>query len=312
MRMHKRIKRKGFLLIFSLGIFIILSIFCLGLGFRTSLEIRKVRLFLNKTRSLHLALSGIKLARMILSEDNPKVDHLNEEWALLAKADKEESDEQGKVEFSFPRKNGKFTVFIMDESSRINLNMLEHPNQPKAFVRRNLSIVFEEQGLDDFEKKINYIRDYIDQDDLACAADLFFSEEKTKNLPLAVPEEVLLVKNFSKADYNKTKDFLTIIGDEKININTVNSELLDVLIEDEGIKEMVFKVRFGPNGIEGDDDDEYYGEGSNPLPLVLAGRFKTFSNFFRIVSEGEIGGARKKISCILSRKENTIAYWYEE
>ena len=83
-------KRKGFFLAFALWLFLLLSLFCLGLGFRTFFEIRKTKLLLNRARATDLAIAGVKYARKVLGADeDTSVDHLQEEWAVEI----EETDE---------------------------------------------------------------------------------------------------------------------------------------------------------------------------------------------------------------------------
>ncbi|UCC95462.1 MAG: general secretion pathway protein GspK [Candidatus Omnitrophota bacterium] len=298
-------QRKGFFLVFSLWLFLLLSLFCLGLAFRTFIEVKKTKLFLNKTRAFYLSLSGIKLAKEILKEDSEVADYPQEQWALLAQ-------EEIRANFTSPKKEGSLKVNIEDECSRININTLEHPNDPNGLTRNKLKKLFEEHDVEDFEKMINYMRDYIDSDDLTCAPDLLFSEEDNKDDLFTVVEELLLVKDVSKEDYEKISQFLTIRGDKKININTARRELLEVLIEGDVLKSQVFSVRAGENGVEGDEDDGYYGSAGTPLPLALATQFKTSSNFFRIISQANVENITKKITCILERDSGKIIYWYEE
>lgn len=285
-------KRKGFFLVFSLWIFILLSLFCLGLGFRTSITVKKTKLIINRKRAFYLGVSGIKVARNILARDEGPTDYLQEEWSSVV-------GEQ--VYFSSPKREGAVTIAIEDESSRLNINKAKESALKK---------LFEEDGVEDAQKKLNYILDYIDQD---AEPREFDSEEHAKNQELSVLEEVLLIPALSSKDVRHIEEFCTVFGDDrKVNINTAKEELLTSLIEDESVRNQVFEVRYGPNGIEGDEDDEYFGEGGHPLPTELQEEFKTESNLFRVTSKAEVEGAKQKISCIIKKDSGKILYWYEK
>jgi len=285
--------KKGSFLIFSLGIFLFLTLLCLGLGFRTFLSVRKTNFFLNRARALQLAISGLKRAKNILKEDNGSVDHLKEDWAERIREE---------VSFSSPKKEGILSVQIEDESSRLNINKINVPIFKK---------LFEEVEIEGSEEKINYILDYIDADSLPRS---FKSEDEVKNEELKIVEELLLIKNISKENYNKLKGFIATAAnkDGRVNINTANQELINILIGAEELRDEVFKLRFGPNLIAGDEDDGYYGEGGGALPSELEGIFKTTSDYFRLISKAEVEGATEVISCVINRDSGEVVYWHEE
>lgn len=302
-------EKKGVFLIFSLWIFTLLSLFCLGLGFRTFIEIRKTKLILNKTRAFSLAVSGIKLATVVLEQDNSSQDYLDEDWTQLMRED---------VIFSSPQGEGVLVVRIEDEASRININsILDESDQVDETVKQCVEKLFEKRGVEDLEEKIAYILDYIDKDNESRYAD---SEDKVKNGNLSVVEELLVIKNITKEDYGRVRDFLTVyVNDNKININTVKKELLEAILDslvNQGsipseLKSQVLEVRFGSGLVEGDEDDGYF-DTELPAELVQTGLFRINSDTFRIISEADVGGSKKKITCVINRESGKIVYWYEK
>ncbi len=294
-------KRKGIFLVFALWLFILLAFFCAGLSFRTRLEIKRTKLFLNRSRTYQLAVSGIKLAGAALLNSDKKVTHSGQEWTKLNLSEVVE-------EFSATGRPAKLEVIIEDESARINVNKIELPSQPGIVIRRNLELLFEQKAINEVQNKLNYLRDYIDQDLESCVPDLPFSEEG-KNGELATLEELLLVKDFFPEDYDKLKEELTFLGEQKININTAKAELLETLISEPNLIAEVLELRSGEEQEKG-----YYGEGGIALPDELKDYFKTSSSLFRIVSKAEIKGVEEKITCIVDANEGKIVYryWYEE
>jgi len=282
------------MLIFALGVFTVLSLFTLSLGMNTFLEVKKAKFFIAKKRGYFLALSGIKLAKYILREDDNDVDYLQEDWAREAVRE---------ASFSSPASDAVLEVKIVDESSRININGIDWT---KSFILENL---FEELNLEYITEKIDFILDYIDSDDDPRRLD---SEKKAKNENLMVPEEIMLIGNFTAEDCRKIKDYITAFGDDgKVNINTASRQTLEIMINDEFVKDSVFEKRYGENGIEGDEDDEYY-EKESDIPLLIRPLFKVNSRYFRVISEASVGEIESKIICIIDKNSCRIIYSYEE
>lgn len=293
-------KRKGFFLVFSLGILIVLSLFCIGLGFRTYIQTRKTKLFLNKQRAFYLAVSGVKTAAQVIYKDiDLDVDHLAEDWAQAI---------EEKVAFTYPQKEGVVSIKIEDELCRLNINTLD---------RKILAKLLAQRDVDDADVKAEYIADYIDVDAQPQGGESEF-EGKVKNSRLSVVEELLLVQNIAVEDYDKVKDFITAIGGDKVNINTASREMVDFLIDDSFPgKADILKKRFGGDG----DEPGYYsvsewnevsdGTISSEPAVLLKNMFCINSQYFRIISEADIEGVKKKITCLWSRNSGKILYWYE-
>lgn len=313
--------RKGVFLVFALWLFTLLSLFCLGLGFRTYVETRKIKLILNRTRAYYLAVSGVKLAREVIKKDKAEgknVDYLGEDWV------KEISET---VKFSSPQKEGKIIVNIEDESSRINVNFADEGLLTKLFGG--------EEGEGDSEYKAKCVMEYRGAINNTTAEWTCYDPDKDKEIikgeELKIPEELLLVRSISDDnedddnDYNKLKDLITVFGDNsRVNINTVEDKwLFEILLTKAGIvdsdKEDIMAFRE-----EIIDRKKYYYIGEpnkcdNPedckeLSGNLGDIFKVDSNYFRIISEGEVDNVRRKITCVINRDgdEDKVCYWYEE
>lgn len=287
-----------------------LSLFCLGLGFRTYIQTRKTKFYLNKQRAFYLAVSGVKIAQQMLEQDMQKdkeadtyVDHLGEDWSQPIEKE---------VAFSYPGKTGKISVEIEDETSRININTMQIKMLKKLLT---------EKEVENPNNKADYIIDYIDANTDTQAGEPEV-EGRYKNAALSVLSELLLIEDISVDDYNKIKYFVSVVGDGKVNINTVLRETLDFLIECffTGKTEIVNKLFGQPDGERG-----YYSAldwqnvmseeiSSDPDPvLYIKDIFCINSKYYRITSEGEVDGVKKKIICVLNREAESgkILYWHE-
>ena len=279
-------KRNGFFIIFFLWVFILLSLFCFGLGFRTYLEVKKTKLLLNRSRAYFLASSGVRLASVILDKDDTLIDNLSEDWARLV---------EEKVVFMHPKNKGKILLRIEDESARVNINKID------SII---IGKLFQYLEINDWEVKANCVSDYIDSNNRAEQLNSFDSDKDVKNSSISVPEELMLVKNFSHKDYKKIKDYITVFtADNKININTAKKEVLEVLLDSDK-KEDVFGVRFNENS-----QKKFY---TGDMILPDSQMFKVSSNVFRVTIDAEVDEIKKKVTCIIKRDSNEILYWNEE
>ncbi|MCK4917839.1 MAG: general secretion pathway protein GspK [Candidatus Omnitrophica bacterium] len=279
-------RRNGFFIIFFLWVFILLSIFCFGLGFRTYLEVKKTKLLLNRSRAYFLASSGVRLASVILDKDDTDIDALFDNWAGLV---------EKKVIFMHPKNEGKILLRIEDESARVNINKMDSTIIGKLFKYLEIN---------DWEVKANCVLDYIDSNNQADQLNSFDSDKDVKNSSISVPEELMMVKNFSSEDYKKIKDYITVFTpDNKININTAKKEVLEVLLDSDK-KEDVFGVRFNENS-----QKKFY---TGDMILPDSQMFKVSSNVFRVTIDAEVDEIKKKVTCIIKRDSNEILYWNEE
>lgn len=297
---------------FALWVFILLSLFCLGLGFRTFIQTRKTKLFLNKKRAFYLAVSGVKIAKEVLAADNSAVDHLGEDWAKPI---------EKKVSFSSPKKEGILSIEIKDELSRININKIEEPvdgvnNKVDFFALAK--ILFPDIGIQEPLSKLEYIFDYIDDNQISKGADLEsekYGNIDVKNAKLSVLEELFSIKSITKEDYEKVTDFFTVFGDDgKININTAGKELLEFLLKatPDDLKAKVMDIRFGGESkyyLDGECGEDT--KGCEPLPGDLINMFRVKSDIFRIVSAARVDGVEEKIICVFDRNGGKILYWNE-
>ncbi|MFH0828160.1 MAG: helix-hairpin-helix domain-containing protein, partial [Candidatus Omnitrophota bacterium] len=99
-------------------------------------------------------------------------------------------------------------------------------------------------------------------DDLVVA--IFNSPRK----PFKSKEELLLIEGMAKDKFRQFKDFITVHGEGKININTAPAEVLAALGLEKELIEIISRYRaesFGPDGKSGTDDDGAFLSPANVL-----------------------------------------------
>lgn len=314
--------KSGSILLVSLWILLILTVFSLGLGHRSSIALRLSAYQRDSLKASYSARAGINQAIQLLKYDaivSPKYNSLKSTWST--------------------EKN----LRIIDEERKININKMSDPlSQPLGgIILKRLFESAEVEGADGLTslviKWINFSYDSVDDPDRVF-----------KNSPLQAVEEIVPVLVFFYKDgpdpalrardtYARIKDIITVYGDGRINMNTVSEEVLLILVNagidkcvDSGcinswippdnLTHLIIKIRedyilkdsgdlsnyLESRGISTDEENAL-GE----LPAIS--KFK--SDCFRINSTGVIpsGNMSRMVSCVFSRvsPQDKILYWHE-
>ena len=132
---------------------------------------------------------------------------------------------------------GKFIYTIIDEESKININ-----SAPFEVIQRL-------PGLD---------------------SDLAQKIMASKLRPFALKEELLLVEDMTPEIYGQLKDFVTVYGEGRVNINTAGREVLKALgFDDESIR-IIRQFRAGEDGKEGTEDDGVFTDSAKIIEDLRA------------------------------------------
>lgn len=261
----------------------------------------------------YIAKSGYNLALAVLREDDPSSDSLNDDWALLKGASFLSVD-------LFDE--GRFLVDIKDLSGKIQINQLinqdgTYNEDQKGILMRFLTSDIYEMEEEEAEDLLDNIKDWIDSDDESTG---FGSENSyyqsldnpypCRNGKLRSIYEMTQIAGVTKELFFGTEDtpglkeYLTVYGDGsgKININTVDRDILMVLSDDLDI-EMADEI------LEYRADEEnslgtplWYkaalGTGEDVIkPSLLTVK----STYFEILSTGLKDTAAKELRVIVKR-----------
>jgi general secretion pathway protein K len=339
---------KAMILVVSLWILTILAVLAVGLGYRSSLELKLADYNLDKLKTLYIAEAALQRAMAELEKDRNNYDALNETWSNGRDAengvyifkDVEVGDGVFNIGYIFSENDaGEAIKFygMMDEERKININTAP------------LEMLLSLPGLN--EEIAAAIIDWRDADDKVykegAENDYYQGLEKPyecKNGPFQVLEELLLVKGITPESFAKFKDIVTIYGSGKININTASREVLEVLgrtciykglpgVDDSEMEDLVNKIirfRIGDDESAGTEDDnifispgnivnelqDAFGELSpgqkNALNYLLP--YLTVSSEFyslNIAARSEDKKVSKKIYAVTDR-DSGIKYWHEE
>jgi type II secretory pathway component PulK len=151
------------------------------------------------------------------------------------------------------------TYGIIDENRKINLNRADRFLITRLFSALGLK---EEDAIGLAAEAV----DYRDSDDAVTAtAGVGGSEESRyraagldyspKNADYEFVAELLRLPGMTEDLYRMVRPFLTVYGDGTINLNTVTSEVLSLVDLHPAVAAKIFKLRAGPDGVEGSSDD---------------------------------------------------------
>ena len=149
-----------------------------------------------------------------------------------------------------------------------------------------------------------------------------------KNAPFDTPDELLLVKGISPLIYSRIKDYVTVYGGGRVNINTASFNVLLALGLSEGLADKIIRFRAGKDEIEGTEDDnvitkedELDSQLKRVVPLVeleilllknliITDLITVESKYYRIIARGCVKNKIVEIICIVERGGNVV-FWQE-
>ena len=150
---------------------------------------------------------------------------------------------------------------VVDEESKVNINKFD-----LAVLRRLFQIVL---GIYDTEAEelAAAVIDWRDADSEPCipsgsAEDFYYKSlpysYEAKDAEFQSPEEILMVKDMTEERFSKLKDYITIYGGDKVNINTASRPVLLALGLGEDIVDKIISFRSGEDRLEGTKDDNIF------------------------------------------------------
>ena len=329
--------KKGIALIVVMIAVFVLSVLAGAFAYSMKVE---TKLAINSNNQADLewvGRSGVEYARWILGQTmNCPYDSLNQKWAGGPGGACDTNGALADVSLNdVPVGNGTFSIKITDLERKVNVNTAD-----QATLDQVMKVI----GADPVEGStiIDSIRDWVDPDDASHinGAESDYYQTLTppynaKNGPLDDVSELLLIRGVRddpeiySADYSDVQrvdrfgnpippkeyaahlvDVFTAISIGRININTADRIVLQSIPGvDEAIADQIIKIRSGPDGTDGTDDDTPFanvGElASAGLPQTAAPSMQRYctvrSATFQVEIDAQIGGSKQTYYAILGR-----------
>lgn len=338
--------RQGSALIIVLWVIGMLAMFISNMAFDAHIEAKITSYYRKRHKAVHLAHSGVELAKLILNkstEIDPNSDAEppeDDSWFMDAK----QLAQGNSLSATYPLGEGEIHINIVTEQARRNVNLLTREEEWEPVLA--VGDIPEEY----WPELIECFLDWTDSDEEE-RADGAESEEyyetlehpyRARNGALYSVDELVRIKGFTReivyggvlgsddegddpVTVSGIADLLTTFGDKKINVNAASTRVLMTLPDPEGIADIiagaVLEERDGYEDADGVREPEYFesdGDLFARVPDLATGGRKDYvttqtSKYFRITSTGRLMGVERKVSCIVERgsKNIRILKWEE-
>jgi len=345
-----------------LWVLIILTMLAVSVGHRVSLGLRLNRYQRDGLKAHYLAKAGVVRAIAELEKDNNKdIDYLGESWSTGLDTEnnklfenievRQNSGESFTVQYLYDKVTDEYRC-TEDEDRKVNSNGCDLRQLEELFMLR--------VGQDgtmvpaDITLLAQTIIDWIDADTEKTAEPGVAEDPVFKNTLLKSPEELRLVLEYfyskknepdyqakAQALYLRIEDIITVYTDSKVNLNTVGSDALEIVLKglypsaslDQTLNEEITAFINSINNFRGAGNyfdtantaDDIIGKLassgvtiSDPqridiIPKLFT-KIKIKSEYFRIESTGKAGLVTKKITAVVKRAAGALPelrYWHE-
>jgi len=336
MKISGQNKPQGIALFIVMIAIFVLSVMAAIFALSMKVEMKLAQNAEHKEELLWLGRSGVEYCRWVLSQENCPYDALNQVWAGGSGS---ECDTNLAVQNPVQVGDGSFTWTIIDLERKININTAS-----PAELRQVLTVMGVDA--DSISIISDSILDWISPGDnprLAGAKSDYYQTLNPpyycKDAPMDDPSELLLVRGiwdhpeiysggggnnqepavfrqklgfenspFQAQNYSfGLSNIFTALSSGHINILTAGTNVLQMLpgVNDE-IAENIVKVRAGPDGVDGTEDDPAF---ASPAPILSAAgapagdaKFCTVrSSTFEVDVKARIGDYHREYVAILYR-----------
>jgi len=315
---------KGVALILVILMVSVIVAVTLELNASTRLEVYEAANFRDRIRTLYMAKSGFNAAGALLLKDAADVDSLNEIWA--------KTEVLSPYSAQLFEGEGMCSLLIEDESGKIPVHKLVNGSAYDQAYRdmlvRFLSLPEFELDQQTVNTIVTSMKDWIDLDDEATDKDgaesAYYKTLATpylaKNDKLDTVDELLMVQGITPEIFFGTKErpgirnFLTVYGEGRININTAPKLVLKALSVDMNQERADAMDEYRRNPANALSDPGWYRKidilsGVNLGDTLLAVK----SRIFRITSTGILSDIKENVSGVVERasdgKKMKVLYW---
>jgi len=347
MKISVQTKSNGIALIIVMIAILVLSVMAAGFAYSMKVETKLAQNAENEEQLLWLGRSGVELARWVLAQEKCPYDSLNQIWAGGPGADCETNGPLAGISLdNYQIGDGMVSVKIVDLERYANINTANTAALQQALNLMGVDV-------DSMAIISDSILDWIDADDnprLSGAESDYYQRLDppyyAKNAPVDDLSELLLVRGISdhpeiywggsatnrppsvfqhKLGFGHSPgqapdypfglvDVFTPVSTGHINVNTADTNVLQMIPGvDEAMAQNIVKVRAGPDGVEGTEDDTPFATVNqlvtadlNPQLVAQLSRICTVrSQTFEIHVTARIGDSKREYVAILYRNSPT-------
>jgi general secretion pathway protein K len=332
MKVCTRHNSDGIALIMVMCAIVVLSALAAAFAYSMKVEARLAQNANSEEQLLWIGVSGVEYCQWILAQEKCPCDSLNQKWAGGSGS---VCDTNLMVENPVQVGDGTFTWKIFDLERKVNINTAS-----ATTIQQALTLM--EVDANGISVVSDSILDWIDADDLprpaGAESDYYQGLNPpyyAKNAPIDDLSELKYIKGVTEEIYSGHStnppvfhhklgfgaapgqaagnglgltNFFTPFSSGKININTADRNVLQMIPGAEAMADAIIKQRAGPDGVDGTEDDTPFQNvgqltaiiGVNPGPLCDVHSFT-----YEVHITAQIGDFKREYIAILARTSAT-------
>ncbi len=315
-----------------------LSLFAVNLGSAVQQRIKFVSHIEQRAQLRLIAEAGIKKTIALLRVSQQETSSSNRKWMMHNNPSQLEDISLAEGKFSVLYQIPSSMSFeksmrygVIDEAGKINLNTASR-EELNRLLQYTLSLDQDraqrlaESVIDWREWGEKHLTGLSAED----ASPPLSVEEK--NAYYEILEELLLVEGMNASYFKQLRDYVTVYGDGRVNINTAPKPVLWSLGLDDSVAEKILSVRRGHDQEEATPDDFVF---SQPYDIVsdlnkffslkppeikqieqlnFQGRIKTDSSIYMIESQAQLASSHRSHAqtAVFDLSQNSIIFWREK
>lgn len=318
MRLRRiRIEQGGFVVIVVLCTVIMLEVLLLGFNYKCRANLRMAESLQKSQRALHCARAGLNIAIAAIRDTNDI--YTNRKLLNLLSSKSTIDVDEGQCSVTITEENGKSNLNLLkDEQGRLNRANIDQLLRLIDLLNREHDERFH-IGYD----LVPYIIDWTDSDDQITylsfikhenlgAESNYYSDlnpaYRCKNQPFEAIDELLLIKGVTAEILECIRDYVTVYGDGKININCASKLVIESLSEkmDAALAQIIVEQReikpfdsiMELQDIPGMTDSIYY-------VIKKSATVKPTERYYHVTSRANVGKLSRTVTAILRRNNDT-------
>jgi general secretion pathway protein K len=332
---------KASVLIFSLWVLMMLTVFVSAIGLKVRQRIMLASTLEERSRFHHTAEAAVKLAIAFLRQEMVSDPLGATATAKAARYNNPEIFKELKIEdgtasvgheIGFANGQPVNVYGLVDEERKVNINtadrnvlskligLVSHLSEAEIYLVVESIIDWREIGHSQL---------------LGSSSDAYYEglpqPYAKKNAPFELVQELMLVQGMDEELYKALEPYITIYGDGLVNVNTAPLTVLMALGLEEPLAQKLIAARAGQDEVEASADDHVF---INPYDVTrdlqnliklekeevvqvdflnASALIGTSSYYYRINAIGRLGDQRQplRIDCVYNSRNNIIEYWRE-
>lgn len=319
--------RKGFVVVVVLCMVIMLSVLLLGFNYKSRANLRAVDDFRKSEQALNCARAGLNIAIAAIKSTGDI--YTNKMLLNLLSEENTFDIDDGKCSITITQENGKLNInFLKDETGRLNrtsidqlLRLIDLLNQEYAeHSHIGYGIVPSIIDWTDSDDQVMHLP-FIEHENIGAESSYYGNLEppyRCKNGPLDTIEELLPVRGITSQVFDRIRDYITVHGDGKINVNCASKHVIESFSEkmDAALAQIIIDRRkIKPfdsitelRDVPGMTDSVYY-------IIKKTATVMPTEQYYNVTSRGDVDHLSCKIVAILRRNtktENVEVILYKE